>query len=503
MHRRFLESRSFAVRLGWLVVFVLVGLFAQVAAAQGQPGAPNGEVTFTKDIAPILQKHCQVCHRPNGGGPMSLITYEDVRPFARAINERTHLGPHAGLMPPWYVEKNIGIQKYKEDPSLSPEELDKIAKWSTNGAPRGNPADMPPPIAFEDANRWVIGTPDLIVKSQDIVVPAVGADEFTAFPDMPTGLTEDRYVEAVQVREVNDVPTDASIKTVGGRWVIHHINYSTYIPGVSNVSATPTGHIFTASGHGETNFPTHEVGRNADFFPPESGRLLAANSVLRTGSVHIHSNGRKTTGHAEFGFKFFPKGYKPLYPVARVGLASGLNIDAHANAKEELHAYVTLNQNIKMVAFEPHLHATGVRMCLEAIWGSDIQQLTCAGYDHNWVRQYEYADDAAPLLPRGTVLHLIGWIDTTAANRNVADSRNWAGSGRRSIANMFMDLGYSVALTDEQFQTEMAKRRETLKSRNNYDVGCPLCWAPTLNATDLANLAKTGATALQGAAVHD
>jgi hypothetical protein len=118
---------------------------------------------------------------------------------------------------------------------------------------------------------------------------------------------------------------------------------------------------------------------------------------------------------------------------------------------------------------------------MEAIWGDQIQMLNCVGYDHNWVKQYAYADDAAPLLPRGAIVHLIGFLDTTSANRNVADPRNWSGDGRRSIANMFSDLGYAVALTDEQFQTEMAKRRQNMKSKNNYDIGCPLCWAPPVS----------------------
>ena len=98
-------------------------------------------------------------------------------------------------------------------------------------------------------------------------------------------------------------------------------------------------------------------------------------------------------------------------------------------------------------------------MCLEAIWGQNIITLNCVGYDHNWVKQYIYEDDAAPLLPKGTIVHLIGFLDTTPANKNPADPRNWAGGGRRSIANMFIDLGYSVALTEEQFQEEMEKRR--------------------------------------------
>jgi hypothetical protein len=122
-------------------------------------------------------------------------------------------------------------------------------------------------------------------------------------------------------------------------------------------------------------------------------------------------------------------------------------------------------------------------MCLEAIWGHNIQTLNCVGYDHNWVKQYVYDDDAAPLLPKGTIVHLIGFLDTTAANKNPADPRNWAGGGRRSIANMFIDLGYSVSLTEEQFQAEMAKRRKNMRNRNDYDIGCPLCWAPPIPTT--------------------
>jgi hypothetical protein len=131
-------------------------------------------------------------------------------------------------------------------------------------------------------------------------------------------------------------------------------------------------------------------------------------------------------------------------------------------------------------------------MCLEAIWGMNVQQLNCVGYDHNWVKQYLYEDDAAPLLPKGTILHLIGFLDTTPANRNPADPRNWAGGGRRSVANMFIDLGYSVALTEEQFQAEMAKRREKMTSRNQYDIGCPLCWAPPIAPAPPKSTAQQG-----------
>ena len=138
-----------------------------------------------------------------------------------------------------------------------------------------------------------------------------------------------------------------------------------------------------------------------------------------------------------------------------------------------------LERPTKIVTFEPHLHAPGARMCLEDIWGINIQTLTCSGYDHNWVRQYEYEDDYAPLLPKGAILHITGYMDNTEKNKNIPDPRNWQGSGNRSIANMFIDLGQSVALTEEQFQEEMAARREKRKmKKNDYFIDCPLCGVP-------------------------
>ena len=225
---------------GWLLA-VLVGLFASVAA-RAQSSNTSGDVTFNKDIVPILQRSCQDCHRPNGAGPMSLISYEEVRPWARAIKERTHLGPHAGVMPPWFVEKEIGIQKFKADPSLTDVELAKIMKWVDNGAPRGNPADAPAARKFDDDDKWTIGEPDLVLKSKEITVPASGPDWWGDVGLIPTGLAEDRYVSAVEVKEVNDVPKSGPTKTVGGRFVFHHMNYSSTTSGNGEGRRTGLAH---------------------------------------------------------------------------------------------------------------------------------------------------------------------------------------------------------------------------------------------------------------------
>ena len=168
------------------------------------------------------------------------------------------------------------------------------------------------------------------------------------------------------------------------------------------------------------SWPIHEVGRNADIFPPEAGRLLQRIRPWISRQAISTRTAARRQAHLEFGFKFFPKDYKPIY--RRVHLAARATASTSMcepnQANQELHAYAVLQEHTKYITFEPHLHAPGVRMCLEAIWGDNIQTLNCVGYDHNWVKQYVYADDAAPLLPKGTIVHLIGFLDTTAANRN-------------------------------------------------------------------------------------
>src|SRR5216683_8084904 len=150
---------------------ILVTLFS-VACLMGAEGLPavSGPVTFSKDIAPILQRSCQNCHQPNSVAPMSLIAYKETRPWAKAIKERTMIRDKRGSMPPWYIEKNVGIQHYKNDNSLSDLEIAKIASWADNGAPEGNPADLPPAAKLADGNSWLIGKPDLIVSTKEITV---------------------------------------------------------------------------------------------------------------------------------------------------------------------------------------------------------------------------------------------------------------------------------------------------------------------------------------------
>lgn len=452
------------------VRLVVLGLPTAAALAALAPPAPlaagqaprTDQVTFTKDIAPILQRSCQGCHRPNSLAPMSLITYEDVRPWAKAIKQRTAIRNRQGVMPPWYIEKDLGIQKYKNDISLSDDELSKVALWADSGAPRGNPADLPPPRSFADADAWQIGTPDLIVQTPDVRLKAVSPDWWGDAGFGPTGLTEDRYVAAVEIKEVNDSRMKTGRATVGSLFVFHHA--------IMSVKG-PEG---PASGLGA--WPVHEVGRNADVFDPDAGKLLKAGSDVGFPNVHMHSNGKDTTAHLQVGFKFHPKGYQPKIREALLSIGTG-DIDIRPmEANQKIETFFTLPQPMKITVYEPHMHAAGVRMCLDAVWNTKIETLSCSGYDHSWVRAYQYADDAAPLLPRGTILRVTGYFDNTPSNKNVVDPRNWSGLGHRSIDNMVILLMQAVPLTDERFQQELATRRERLHLAEGQNVvGCPLC----------------------------
>jgi hypothetical protein len=454
---------------------------AAMSATQAPPqtAAAGDQVTFAKDIAPILQRACQRCHRPDSIAPMSLMTYEEVRPWARAIKARTSLGPRSGVMPPWYMEKNIGIQKYKDDPSLSAEEIAKIAKWIDSGAPFGNPADLPPAQVFADARQWQIGKPDLIVSTPTIQMKAMSPDWWGAIGEAETGLTEDRYVAAVEYKEISESQGQVARQTVGGRFIVHHLS-TRIVVGDEPQDAAAGG------------LPTHEVGRNPDIFDPDAGRLLRAGSKLVFSSAHLHSNGRDTKSHIDIAFKFHPKGYQPRKTIRRMGLfGNSMNLDIRPmEANQKFQAFTVLADNAKIVAFEPHMHAAGVRMCLDAIWGAGVsfETLSCVGYDHSWVRIYTFADDAAPLLPKGTILRITGTFDNTPANKNVADPRNWSGLGHRSIDNMMNQLGEIQYLTDEDFQREMVQRRIKLGLKERQSVlGCPLCGTAKLPPTTTAS----------------
>jgi hypothetical protein len=449
---------------------MLVAMSMTGVAARANAQAPaSGPVTFSKDIAPILQRSCQRCHRPDTVAPMSLLTYAEVRPYARAIKQRTQLkyAPWMrGVMPPWYIETNIGIQHFKDDPSLSDKEIALIAAWVDAGAPEGDPKDLPTPAKFADVAEWALGKPDVIVSSPKVFVPFPRSDLVTTVGDSePINTTEDRYTASVEFMEVSDTELPKNIASLGGRFVFHHAL-------ISNA-----GEEFGSPGYSPLVLAPHEVGRNGEVYDPDAGLLLKAGTRVNFNNIHIHSSGLDRWAHMNVGFKLHPSGYKPKYKL------KGITVDERDmqirgdTAGQRMESYWVAQTPIKYVNYEPHEHAAGVRMCLRAIHSvTAIETLNCAGYDHNWTRNYTYDDDHAPLLPKGTVIQWVGWFDTTAANKNMTDRRNFTRFGFPTQANMFMNFDVVIELTDEQYKEELAKRKAYLKRTGEPIIGCPDCY---------------------------
>jgi len=440
---RFLRKGALATLVFGVTIFALPTL-ATAQAADEQP-------TFTRDVVPILQESCQNCHRPQGMAPMPLVTYEQVKPFAPLIKYKTS----NRTMPPWHIDRNIGIQTYKNDRSLSDQEIATLSAWADAGAPEGDAADMPTMVEFADAAEWSIGEPDVIL-SWNYTVPAVGADLYGDLysEDLVGKLAGDRYIKAIQTR----TPDDAS------RRVVHHaLSYAEGGSGNSNDEES----MFLVE---------YASGKSAEIYPDDSGVLLEADSKIRL-SYHFHPVGVETEAKVEMGIVFHPVGYEPDYRRWSKQLGQRMSLmDIPPGEVVRTDGYVYFHLNAKITAFQPHMHGLGTYQCLELIYPSTgaaakTEIVSCAHWDYNWHTIYNYTDDSAPLVPKGTVGHMISYFDNTAANPGNHDARNWTGDGQRTIDEMsFSWLGW-VDLTDDEYTSELARRKALRDDDGNAIAG--------------------------------
>jgi len=425
-----------------LSLFVaMVGFTMAVAAAD----APQ-QVTFSKDVAPIFQEHCQSCHHVGTVAPMSLVKYEEARPWARAIKQRVS----AREMPPWFIDRNVGVQHFQNDESLTDEEIATIVKWVDTGAPQGNPADMPPARQFADDQAWQIGKPDVIITlPKDVLVKAHGADWW---PDIivDPGLTEDRYVQALQI-----IPTK-------GYNVIHHIRTSIVESGAgTRHSGQLDGNVALEVGEQGVFLNEYAIGKGADIFADGSGRLIKAGTKINF-QFHLHSSGTETPTNVALGLKLYPKGYTPKHVITSLTVGvNEIDIRPHeANVRSD--AYMPLIKPARLLSFQPHLHNRGKAECLEAIYpNGKTEMLSCARFEFNWMRNYVYADDAAPLLPAGTVLHSIMWHDNSEQSRFNPDPDAQVTWGERTVDEMGSAWLSYYYMSEEDYKKEVEARKAT------------------------------------------
>ena len=393
--------------------------------------AAQDEVTFTKDVAPILQRSCQECHRAGSIAPMSLLTYDEARPWARSIKQKVV----TRAMPPWYIDKNIGIQDFKYDYSLTDEEIATIATWVDNGTVRGNPADLPPPRQFRDIAEWKIGEPDWVVEiPEPFVVPADGPNWWGDLVS-DSGMTEDRWVKAVETKP-----------SIAGFPVVHH---------AVTFNSDPESDTDDDSFLNE-----YALGKNGDVFPDGTGRLIKAGAQIRF-NLHYAPNGVETTDRTRVGITFYPRGVVPDKNLISSHVADDEDLDIPAGESNVRHdGFYRLNANAHVTAFQAHMHNLGKRQCLGAILPDNTKRLlNCADWDFGWHIVYNYEDEVAPLLPKGTLLHVTSWHDNSDANRWNDDPTNWAGFGQRSSDEMSFAWVSWYELDDEAFETAVEERK--------------------------------------------
>jgi hypothetical protein len=367
------------------------------------------------------------------------MTYDEVRPWAPLIQYKVV----NRQMPPWHIDRNIGIQKFKNDRALSDEEVATISAWVNAGAPQGNPGDMPAQQQFADATEWTIGKPDVVV-SWEYTVPAVGADLFGDIytQDLIGKMKNGRYIKAIETRAVDDA----------SRRVVHHaLSY-----------ASNTGDI---SDQEEDQFLVeYASGKSAEIYPDNSGVLIQPDTQIRL-SYHMHPVGVETNAKVELGIVFYPEDVVPEYRRWSKQLAQRQSlIDIPGGEVVRTDGYVYFHTNATITAFQPHMHGLGSYQCLELIYPSggataQTEMVSCANWDYNWHTIYNYDDDVAPLVPAGTVAHVISYFDNTENNPGNHDARNWTGDGGRTIDEMsFSWLGW-YSMTDEQYVAELDRRK--------------------------------------------
>ena len=443
----------------WAVPGVL-GLVVLVAAPHATFSAePAATPTFTKDVARIFQAKCESCHRPDSIAPMSLITYEDAYPRRGLIRDRVA----TRQMPPWHLDKTVGIKEYKYDRSLSDSQIDTIIRWIDGGAPKGDPKDMPTAMKWPTEQGWNFTTlfgqaePDLVIKSTPYTQKA-GAQDAWWKPSVPTGLTEARWVRAIEIRP----------SSVKGRKIVHHAiarlqqseaNAQADDPATANTAA-PVG---PATGG---TFMEWAVGKQGEIMRPNSGKLMLPGSRINW-DIHFSDGKEDVTDTVELGIYFYPKGQEPKYRQY-LELWSAGETDIAPNEVKMTQATRTMSRAGRIESMQPHMHLRGQAMMLEAIMpGTNQRQILTYvnNFNFNWHNSYVYADDVAPLLPKGTTIIVTAWHDNTTAKKSNPDPNQYVGYGDRTVDEMNHAWVNVTYMSDEDYEAEVKARQTRLAAK--------------------------------------
>jgi mono/diheme cytochrome c family protein len=362
--------------------FAAAALLAMPAAALAADGTPAA--TFSKDVAPIFYKNCVECHRATMFAPMPLVTYDDARPWARAIKQRVT----ARTMPPWGTDSPQGI--FKNDPRLTEQEIATIVSWVDAGAPKGEDKDLP--TLPKMAEGWTIGTPDAVfTMDEEFTIPATGAVPYQYFR-VPTGLTEDKWIQAIEIKP-------------GARAQVHHVIAFTQ----------PAGSPLKPGGElGPTNIGGVTPNKPGLVFERGVARLLRGNQDIVM-QVHYTTNGKESKDRTTVGIIYAKE---PPTRLAAGGFVLNPRFVIPANdGNAEVRGVSTLSKDTLITAYTPHMHVRGKDMTYIAHYpdGTDETLLSVPKYDFNWQITYQLAKPK--MLPKGTKVEVIAHYDNSANNK--------------------------------------------------------------------------------------
>jgi hypothetical protein len=387
-----------------------------VDAAQG-PSARAAAPTFSRDVAPIFYNKCVSCHRPGEVAPMSLITYRDVRPWAGAIREKVT----SRVMPPWHADRQYG--SFRNDLSLTQREIDTIAAWVGAGASEGSPSELPALPKFPDG--WQIGTPDKVFEMlTDYQVPASGTIDYQYF-EVPTNFTEDRWMQAGEVRAgdrahvhhiivyVREPQPRSRPNVVAVRPILPAGQAPAPAPARQPGEATRGGQR-VATGGGDAMLVNWAVGEDAPVFVPGTAKRIPAGSTL-VFQVHYTTNGTPGTDRSRLGVIFAKE--PPSREIRTGAIANPVFAIPAGAANHEVEAEATFSEDVKVWTMHPHMHLRGKDMTYTVVYpdGRNEVVLRVPKFDFGWQTDYWLSEPLA--LPKGSKLHVRAHFDNSAANR--------------------------------------------------------------------------------------
>ncbi|HWQ69256.1 MAG TPA: thiol-disulfide isomerase [Patescibacteria group bacterium] len=402
-------------------------------------------MTFYKDVLPVLQKNCQECHRPGEVAPTSFLSYEEVRPQAKAMKEAV-LGRR---MPPWFADPAVG--RFTNDRSLSRAETEIIANWVDSGTHAGELKDAPAPRQFADG--WLAGQPDVVFEMPaDYEVPASGMMRYV-YGIIPTNFREDRWVQMAEARP-------------GNRTVVHHILVYVRDPTSTWLREYPMGRVFMVRDHGK-NSPIDEVltgfvpGAQPLVLRPGQARLIKAGSDL-VFEIHYTANGKSASDRSRVGIVFAKE--PPRQRVVMLNVANYKFVIPPGAPAHRVDEAITLYGEAELVSLHAHMHLRGKSMEIRAVYPSgEVEKLLWVpNYDFNWQLWYHLPPGKA--LPRGTRIEVIGTFDNSSRNKNNPDPTVAVRSGEQSWDEMMMGF-IEVAIDVGMNPTDL------LRSSSSFHAG--------------------------------